>query len=269
MDDRELGRFLAARRAARRPQDAGLPGGGRRRAPGLRREELAALAAVSVDYLVRLEQGRQRDPSVEVLTALARALALDAAARRHLFALAGRLDPAPVEGAAREVPAALETLIGRAAPAPAWVLNRRTDLLAWNAPAEALLGPLSTRPEPNWLRLVFGAPAHRTLWADWALVAQDAVAHLRASGPPVPSALIRELKGVAPEFSALWEAREVRAACSPRRAARHPQAGPLDFDLTLLEAGDLRVVVHEPATDATREAWIAHLARGPQRLRAV
>ena len=263
----ELGAFLRARRAARSPEAAGLPGGGRRRAPGLRREELAALAGVSVDYLVRLEQGRQHEPSAEVLRALAAGLGLDGEARRHLFGLAGRTDPQPVDPAVRTVPAPLRRLLLAAHPAPAWVLNRRSDLVARNGAADALLG------EPvdgaNYVELVTGV--RRPLWADPTLVVQDAVAHLRAATAdvrdhPAITGLVRRLSA-APEFAALWARREVRAACSPARTVRHPQAGELGFDVQLLAAagGDLQLVVLEPHPES-RERWTAYL-EGPGRPR--
>lgn len=262
----ELGAFLRAHRAARTPVAAGLPGGGRRRAPGLRREELAALAGMSVDYLVRLEQGRQREPSPEVLGALARALGLGGEPRRHLFALAGRTDPQPVDPVVRDVPAPVRRLLVAAHPAPAWVVNRRRDLVAWNRPAEALLGGLA--PGVNHLHLVFGERA--ALWADPALVAQDAVAGLRAATAeardhPAVVALVRELAAAHPAFARLWGRRDVRAACSPVRDVRHPEAGDLGFDVQLLDTngGDLQLVVLEPR-EGTRERWAAHLA-GPGR----
>lgn len=259
----ELGAFLKARRAGRRPEVAGLPGGGRRRTPGLRREELAALAGVSVDYLVRLEQGRQHEPSAEVLRALATGLGLTGETRRHLFALAGRTDPQPVEPAERAVAAPLLRLLTAAHPAPAWVLNRRADLVAWNGAAEALLGDLNG--EPNYLRLVFGDRG--ALWADRALVAQDAVAHLRAVTTdirehPAVGELVRELSAAAPEFARLWARRDVRSACSPARDVRHPEAGDLGFDVQLLDTdgGNLQLVVLEPRTES-RVRWTAHVER--------
>lgn len=260
----ELGAFLTARRAARSPADAGLPGGGRRRTPGLRREELAALAGVSVDYLVRLERGRQREPSVEVLRALATGLGLSPDGRRHLFALAGRTDPGAPDPTVDTVPAPLSRLLVAAHPAPAWVLNGRGDLVAWNAAAEVLLGDL-TGGERNYLRLVLGDRGR--LWADRALVVADAVAHLRAAtvgvrDHPEIVRLVEELSEY-PEFARLWAGRDVRAACSPARDVHHPGAGDLAFDVQLLDAagGHLRLVVLEPRSDESRRRWNAHLDR--------
>lgn len=267
----ELGAFLRARRADRAPADAGLPGGGRRRAPGLRREELAALAGVSVDYLVRLEQGRQHEPSAEVLRALADALGLVGDARRHLFALAGRIDRQPVDPAVREVPPSLRRLVVAAHPAPAWVVNRRRDIVAWNPAAEALLGEIA--PVAHHLHLVFGDRA--ALWADPALVAQDTVASMRAATAevrdhPAVAGLVREMATAYPAFARLWARQDVRTACSPARTVRHPQAGELCFDVALLDAGggDLQLVVFEPQ-DRSRERWAAYVdgrTRDGQRL---
>lgn len=278
-DPTALGAYLQARRAARTPESAGLPGGGRRRTPGLRREELAALAGVSVDYLVRLEQGRHREPSAEVLGALAGALGLNAQGRRHLFWLGGRPDPGPRLAAARDVSEPLRRLVERASPSPAWVLNRRRDVLAWNAGATALLGDLAAlAPEQrNQLHLVFGDPAARTLWVDWRLVAQDTVAQLRSVLAGVPAGddveqLVTSLAGRVPEFAELWARQDVARACNPVRAVSHPVAGDLVFEVELLDAadGDVQVVVLEPSDDTSRRRWAAHVGSSADgRLRAL
>ncbi|UUY05365.1 helix-turn-helix transcriptional regulator [Svornostia abyssi] len=267
-DPAALGQFLQARRAERTPAAAGLPAWGRRRTPGLRREELAALAGVSIDYLTRLEQGRHAQPSPDVLSALASALGLTDAARAHLFLLAGRPDPGPVVLARDDVPGPVRRLVERADPFPAWVLNRRRDLLVWNEGATALLGDLAAMDaeQRNQLRLVFTTPAARALWADWPLVAQDTVAQLRAvTGPagadPEVAALVADLSAASPEFAELWARHDVAPACSPLRAAHHPEAGELRFDLGLFDAagGDLQVVVAEPHDDATQSRWTAFM----------
>ncbi|MBJ7519693.1 MAG: helix-turn-helix transcriptional regulator [Solirubrobacteraceae bacterium] len=278
-DPTALGAYLQARRVLRTPESAGLPGGGRRRTPGLRREELAALAGVSVNYLVRLEQGRHREPSAEVLAALARALGLNAQGRRHLFWLAGRPDPGPRIAAAREVSEPLRHLIERVAPSPAWILNRRRDILFWNTGAVALLGDLADLPdaERNQLHLTFRSPAARALWADWHLVAQDTVAQLRPILAGVPAgddieAMIADLVADDPDFAALWARHDVARACNPVRAVHHPEAGDLVFEAELLDAGDgdLQVVLLDPSDASSRGRWAAYVAgRGDGRLRSV
>ena len=170
----QLGEFVRTRRARVSPELAGLDVGVRRRVPGLRREELAQLAHVSIDYVVRLEQGRIGRPSSDILEALARALLLDAAERRHLFRLAAASEPTPDGGAGTEVRPGLALLVRSLEPAPAVVLSRRLDLLVWNPTAEALLGPFGA--ERNYARLVFGDAATRALHADWDEAARETVA---------------------------------------------------------------------------------------------
>lgn len=274
-DAAALGVYLRARRQARTPESAGLPRGTRRRTPGLRREELAALAGVSSDYLTRLEQGRHHDPSPEVLAALATALGLNAHGRRHLFMLGGRPDPGPRMAGASHVPRPLALLVDRVSPSPAWILNRRRDILVWNAGAEVLWGGLETRPpvERNQLRLTFLDPATRSLWADWPLVAQDTVAQLRHSIADVPAGFEDLLDTLQDDddFQALWASHEVARACNPVRLVRHPQAGDVMFEVELLDAadGDLQLVVLDPSDSAGSHRWTSVVARALGGLQAV
>jgi transcriptional regulator with XRE-family HTH domain len=161
----QLGEFVRTRRARVSPHLVGLDAGARRRVPGLRREELAQLAHVSVDYVVRLEQGRIGRPSLDILEALARGPPLDPVERRHLFRLAATSEPTLDAGAGTRVRPGLELLVHSLEPSPAVVLSRRLDLLVWNPTAEALLGPFGA--ELNYARLVFGDPATRARHADW------------------------------------------------------------------------------------------------------
>lgn len=269
-----LGEFLRARRAARDPRAAGLPGGGTRRTAGLRREELAALAGLSVDYLARLEQGRHRDPSPEVLAALASALGLDTDGRRHLSGLAGRAGPATVEVRRLAVPEAVGRLVERSSPSPAWLLNRVKDVLRWNRAAVELLGDPAGLPvaERNYVRMVF-APRHP--WVAPDAVRADVLAHLRqttapAAGDPVVAGVVADLARDLPGFGALWAQQDVTRACRPVRMLDHPVLGRLTFGSELLDAqgGDLHLVVLEPADERTRELWPA-FAAGAAGLRAV
>ncbi len=278
-DPAALGAYLKARRTTRTPEAAGLPGGGRRRTPGLRREELAALAGLSIDYLTRLEQGRHPEPSAQVLSALADALGLTADGRRHLFGLGGRQDPGPRTVTAREVPEPLRRLVTRSDPHPAFVLNRRRDLLVWNTGAAFLFG-LDARPphEHNLVHLTFAEDA-RALWSDWPMVAQDTVAQLRAAlaqttADPGGDAFVDELSARSAEFAALWARHDVARACNPARRAHHPVAGELIFELELLDAadGDLQLVLLECLGGADRRRWTEHVLRasgGAPRLHVV
>lgn len=255
-DARELGLFLRSRRAARTPQAAGLRGGGTRRTAGLRREELATLSGVSIEYLVRLEQGRHPEPSGQVLSALADCLGLDRAQRRHLFALAGRSDPGPSLAVRTDVPPALLRLLVQVEPDAAWVLNRRRDILAWNRGGSALFNGLEGLPiaQRNQVRLLFGSPAGTdTGWSDVDLVQRDTVAQLRsaftdAAFDPATAALVDEVAQLSPDFRALWEERQVARSCSLRRSWRHPAAGVVRFGTELLDldGGDLQLVLMQP-----------------------
>ncbi|MFI1071664.1 helix-turn-helix domain-containing protein [Streptomyces puniciscabiei] len=234
-----LGEFLRARRALVRPEDVGLPGGGLRRVPGLRREEVAMLAGISADYYLRLEQGRDRNPSVQVLQAIAGVLRLDADATAHLVGLAqDRPGPGLRSGRpARQVPESLLELIDGWPRNPAYVQNRYTDCLAANALATALTP--TYRPGVNLLRAVLLDPAERELRRDWADLTEEGVAALRAeAGADTDDPRLRDLVGElslrSERFRTLWARHEVR----PRRGRvshlAHPQVGELDLRSTKL-----------------------------------
>ncbi len=282
-DARELGLFLRSRRAARSPQAAGLRGGGNRRTPGLRREELATLSGVSIEYLVRLEQGRHPEPSVQVLSTLAECLGLDRSQRGHLFALAGRRDPGPALTVRTDVPSSLQRLLVQVEPDAAWVLNRRRDVLAWNRGGAALLGGLEDQPlaRRNQVRMLFSESTERAArdgegWADLDLVRRDTVAQLRtafaeAAFDPATAALVDELGQESAEFRDQWVERQVARACSRRRAWRHPKAGAIDFvtELMDVDGGELQVVLMQPAEQDTAR-WTAFVDSWSRRaLRAV
>jgi transcriptional regulator with XRE-family HTH domain len=181
----ELGAFLRGRREAVTPAEAGLPTGARRRTPGLRRAELATLAGVSVDYLTRLEQGRDRNPSAEILGALADALRLSRSERIHLRMLAKTGDGASCRGLAvdppnRTVRPTVQALLDRLEPAPAYVADRLGDVLACTTGYQQLAGPLGLLDgdRPNLVRFVFTDPRARTAYPDWERVADERVAAL-------------------------------------------------------------------------------------------
>jgi transcriptional regulator with XRE-family HTH domain len=232
--DADLGRFLQARRARVRPDDVGLPDYGRRRVPGLRREELAQLAGVSVDYYVRLEQGRAAHPSVEVLDALARALQLDDVAQRHLHELAAHAaarapDPPP---RGERVHAALQTILDRLDGMPGFVIGRRMDVLAWNRLAAALIADFGAlAPERrNLARFMFLDPAARERYVDWERCAHAHVGFLRLAAGRDPNdqelaALIGELSVKNEQFARWWATHEVRQKTRGTKRYRHPVVG--------------------------------------------
>ncbi|MEU0335596.1 helix-turn-helix transcriptional regulator [Streptomyces sp. NPDC006193] len=256
-----LGEFLRARRALVRPEDVGLPGGGLRRVPGLRREEVALLAGISSDYYLRLEQGRDRNPSVQVLEAVARVLRLDADATAHLVGLA-RDRPVPgVSSAARtqQVPASLRQLIEGWPRNPAYVQNRYTDCLAANPLATALTP--SYRPGVNLLRAVLLDPAERALRRDWEDLTAEGVAALRSeAGSDADDPRLRDLVGElslrSERFRTLWARHEVRSRRGRVSRLTHPQVGDLDLHSTKLsvEGADRLTLVVFHAEPGSRSA---------------
>ncbi|AEW99592.1 putative DNA-binding protein (plasmid) [Streptantibioticus cattleyicolor NRRL 8057 = DSM 46488] len=177
MADNDLGEFLRSRRSALRPDEIGMASHGTRRVPGLRREEVAVLAGVNADYYTRLEQGRERRPSSQVLDALSRALRLDDDARAHLYRLAGTVPDEPAAPVPDQVSATLRQLMDGYTHTPAFVLDRTLDILAANALADALYAPF--HPADNLARMTFADPAGRTFYQEWHKAAQAVVANLR------------------------------------------------------------------------------------------
>ncbi|MER7445093.1 helix-turn-helix domain-containing protein [Micromonospora avicenniae] len=252
--DNALGDFLKARRGRVRPDEAGLTSFGRRRVPGLRRDELARLAGVSQHYLTRLEQGTDRNPSPQVLNALASALQLNQDERAHLTALA---TPAPPPRAHAVASAAVRQLIDSFGQTPAYVRDRRFDVLAANKLAMAL-SPLYT-PGQNLVRDMFRDPTVRTLFPDWAQIAAQSVAALRAEADardPATADLIAELLADS-QFRDLWTAHDVRPTRDEVKRFHHPVVGPLTLRReTLTVAGaDGQVIIAYQAAPETPSAY--------------
>ncbi|GHC60190.1 transcriptional regulator [Streptomyces cinnamoneus] len=260
---RALGGFLRARRERVAPEHVGLAGSRRRRVRGLRREELAQLAGISVDYYVRLEQGRATQPSVEVLDALAGALGLDAAERRHLTTLAcSRGGPAP---RARVSPL-LQRVMDAMADLPAFATDHRLDVVAWNVLGAELMGGLAEpgRRDRNQARYLFLDPACREVFPEWEDRAVEAVGQLRVSAGRYPddaelAGLINELSGHSPEFRRIWATGEVVMCTAGRKRLRHPVAGLLHLDHEALHVptapGEVGLVVHVfSADEGSRDA---------------
>ena len=253
----ELARFLRNRRAALLPQDVGLPVDRRRRTPGLRREEVALLAGVSVTWYTWLEQGRRINASVDVLSALARGLRLDDAGRDHLLTLAARDEP-PGSGAdpADEAPDALVRLIASMEPAPAYVLGPTWRFLAWNRAESRLYPRLDSLDghRRNLLWVIFSDPAVRDLLPDWADQARQILAEFRAGtarlrSHPDVCAVIDDLTATSPEFAEWWAHHDVASFQTRLRHYRHPWAGDLVFEyqqLTPSEWPGLKVVCQLP-----------------------
>ncbi|WP_017624873.1 helix-turn-helix transcriptional regulator [Nocardiopsis chromatogenes] len=255
MDRRtELGRFLRSRRARITPEDAGVPHfGGRRRVPGLRREELAQLAGVSVDHYVRLEQGRGVHFSDEVLDAVARVLRLDASERRHLYDLArpdSAAAPGPgADGAAPEPPGAvrsgLRLLVASMGDVPAYVLDHRLNVVAWNPLAAELLTDFGALPPErrNIVRLMFLDEAFAEVYRDRERKAEDVVAFLRLNagrdqGDAELGALVAQMSRESPRFRRLWADHPVKEKTNGRYGFRHPLVGEFELNYETLRLPD-------------------------------
>jgi transcriptional regulator with XRE-family HTH domain len=236
----ELGDFLQARRSELSPAEVGLPGTGhRRRVPGLRREEVAALASISTDFYTRIEQGRRR-ASKEVLSALARVLRLSADERDYVFELSGR-EQRPGRPAPQQAQPQLRRLLDDLTTTPAVVLGRRTDILAWNPMAAALFTDFGRLPEQqrNFVRLVFCDDGVRGLYPHWEYAARNGVAQLRreaAQDPDDPdlAALVDELSQRDKDFRRWWTAHQVAVRGTGTNQVRHPVVGELTLDWAAL-----------------------------------
>ncbi|WP_406287136.1 helix-turn-helix transcriptional regulator [Streptomyces sp. NBC_00209] len=275
--DGELGDFLRSRRARISPEDVGLTSYGRRRVPGLRREEVAQLAGVSVDYYIRLEQGRGPSVSDAVLDAVARVLRLDETEHAYLRTVArpdarrtpARRTPARTEPTARRVRPGLRLLLDLFDRAPAFVLGRRMDVLAWNALGDALSG-FSRMPaaERNMPRQAFLDPGARELYPDWPAVAAETVAHLRLDAglhqdDKELAALVGELSLKSEDFRRLWADHQVKAKTYGVKRMAHPVVGALTLPYeTLAVPGepDLSLVVYTPEPGSETAERIALLA---------
>lgn len=275
----ELGEFLRARRARLRPEDVGLPDyGGRRRVPGLRREELAQLAGVSAGYYARLEQGLSPNASDAVLDAIARVLRLDETERAHLHHLARHRPRRRRRPRPERLRPNVRLMIDAFGDVPALVIGRRTDVLAWNRTAHALLAghlPYQGPDRPNVARLVFLDPHTRELYADWRAKARDTVAELRMTAARHPddpelAELIGELTVRSAEFAALWAAHPVHRCDPPARTFRHPLVGSMTLGNEVMELSQdegqrLAVFTAVPGTpDAAALGLLAGLATAPR-----
>jgi transcriptional regulator with XRE-family HTH domain len=266
----ELAACLRTWRDRLTPAEAGLAAGGQRRAPGLRREEVAHLAGLSVDYLARLEQGRASNPSPSVLAPLARALRLTDEERAHLFRVAGHAEPAagPMR---RHLTPSIQRVLDRLADVPVMVVDAGWSVVAANPLATALIGDLAgLRPrERNILwRHFTGAPSRliRSPEEDAAMEA-EAVADLHKAFGRHPDdeqlhSLVADLRAVSPRFAELWERRPVAARGPERKTLEHPEIGrlTLDCDVLTVAGSDLRIVVYTAAPGSPDASALALLA---------
>ncbi|MEU6829370.1 helix-turn-helix transcriptional regulator [Nocardia beijingensis] len=259
--DNRLGAFLRARRELVRPEDFGLPGGGQRRVAGLRREEIALLAGVSADYYVRLEQGRDRHPSEQVIASLARVFALDEEGTAHLRELArptAKRQRAPRRP--ERVAPGLLRLMNAWPHTPALVLGRYLDVLAAN-PLAAAVNSCSV-PGVNQVRMVFLDPEAHDLYLDWPTIAADTVASLRATAgadldDPRLTELVGELSLKSEEFRQLWARHDVRVKTAGVKEFRNPMVGDLTLSYETFSVngapGQMLIAYHaEPGSSSER-----------------
>lgn len=262
----ELGSALRAWRRRVTPVEIGLPAGGDRRTPGLRREELALLAGVSVDYLVRLEQGRARNPSAQVLAAFASALRLPPGERELLYQLAGSVPP-PSGEVPRAVPRGVQLMLDRMSDSPLAVFTAAWDTVQWNRLWAELLGDpaaLDARARNLIWRHFASGPGSSRVERDAARTdsfEREMVADLRRAAERYPDDLaVRELIGALraeyPRFEQLWSGYEAAPASASRKTIVHPRLGPitLDCDVLTLDGSDLRIVLYsaEPGSADAR-----------------
>jgi len=262
----DISQFLTSRRAKVTPEQAGLPSYGKRRVPGLRREEVASLAGLSVDYYKRLERGNLAGVSDMVLESLAAALRLDDAERAHLFDLAKAANPAapkPTKPVKRRVRPVIQQIVDSMA-SPALVRNAHADYVTANPLGRALYAPMFESPEqpPNSARFTFLDPAAVDFYPDWDRVATELVAHLRSEAGRNPydkglSDLVGELATRSDEFRVRWAAHNVRFHRTGTKRLHHPVVGDLDltYETMALEADDgltMSVYTAEPGSPSAQ-----------------
>ena len=261
----QLGEFLRARRGEVSPESAGLVSqGSYRRVAGLRREEVAQLAGVSTDYYTRLEQGRHLSPSEAVLDAIATVLRLDAAGRKHLADLARASRARPRATERQQVRPGLLRLMETLDDHPAFVLGRRTDVLAANRLARALLADFHAMParERNLTRWILLDPAARGLYRDWRTIASEMVAILRLEAgrqpdDPRTTELVGELAVKSDDFNRWWLRQKVLERGGGSKHFRHPVVGELTIDyeaLTLPADPDQTLFIYTARPGASQEA---------------
>ncbi|MGZ3667592.1 MAG: helix-turn-helix transcriptional regulator [Ktedonobacterales bacterium] len=267
----ELAQFLRTRRERITPQQAGLPSGARRRTPGLRREELAQLAGVGATWYTWLEQGRAISVSGQVLESLARTLQLDADERAHLFILARQQLPADSLPLTQSIDPALQLILDTMGIYPAWVLNPRWDIVAWNQATCRAFGNISTLAsrKRHLLWLLFTDMQYRAMFVDWEESAQHALAYFRAStqryiGEPWLTQLIHELSQASPAFRQWWPRHDIQGRQTEPKRLIHPLVGLLVLQPTTFQVADypdLQMIVYTPVSGTKTAAKLALLSQ--------
>ncbi|WP_128375197.1 helix-turn-helix transcriptional regulator [Streptomyces cavernae] len=262
-----LGEFLRARREMTSPAQAGVPWSGRRRTPGLRREEVAQSSGVSTDYYARLEQGREKHPSAQVVHALARALGLNPEETAHLHQLAHTARGRVRRGGGVLVAPSLLRLMDGWLDTPGLILDRRLDVLAGNRLGRALFAGMLEQGETNLVRFTFLDPAAREFYPDWERVARSGLAALRAGSgdlvnDPKLTELVGELSLKSPEFRKLWARHDVRGKAHEAKSFNHHQVGELTLtydSFTVDSATDQQLIVYQAEPGSASQQALALL----------
>jgi transcriptional regulator with XRE-family HTH domain len=268
----ELADFLKKRRAAIQPEDVGLQNGSRRRTPGLRREEVAALAGVGATWYTWLEQGRDVRASLDVFESLARALKLTPAERIHLILLGRGEEAPPCDTPAERVSPTVRRLIENLGANPAYLLGRRWDYLAWNRAACVLFGDFGKLPRAarNHVWQTFTDPLRREMMTDWEKSSRLLIAKFRADsahhlGDPAFEQLIESLRNASPEFCKAWKRHEVARSGEGRKTLIHPVAGTLVFEHAVFSPQnppEQRLILYSPTDEHDTRAKLAQLLGG-------
>ncbi|PYI51884.1 helix-turn-helix transcriptional regulator [Paenibacillus flagellatus] len=265
-----LSEFLTAHRARLQPQSVGLPAGGRRRTPGLRREEVAQVAGVSTTWYTWLEQGRDISMSAQVLDRIAFALRLNEEERDYLFALAlGPSAPAPAADKPPELPSSLGLILGELKYCPSIVSDRKCDIVGWNRAASAVFMDFEQVPpdERNLIWLLFTRKELRALAVNWEHFVSGFIAIFRYYygkyvGDPWYGSFVERLGGRNEEFRAFWDRNDVSSAPELFIEFRHAKAGKMLFDLTSMQVqgrADLRCSVYTPSVGSDTETKMKRL----------
>jgi transcriptional regulator with XRE-family HTH domain len=267
---RELAAFLRSRRERIQPDDVGFAPGGRRRTPGLRREEVAQLAGVGVTWYTWLEQGRDINVSAQVIEAISRTLRLDRLERNHLYTLAG-ITLGPAKSNCDGLPPAVQRVLDKLSPYPAQVLNSRYDVMAYNQAYRKVIIDLEAVPleERNLLWLTFASSEWRCVFSDGESIKMQLVAGYRAAmadhlGEPCWHDLTERLLASSPEFAELWERHDVAAPSGRIKLLDNPKVGVLRMEpanLWLSQLGQYRATVYTPVDEET-EAKLHTLVYG-------
>ena len=269
---KEFGEFLRSRRERLLPAEVGLRGGGRRRTPGLRREEVSLLAGVGTTWYTWLEQGRDVRASVEVLQAVADTLRLNQTERHHLFSLHGKSLPGMEAKDIETVPASVQRMLDSLQAQPAYVLGRRWDILAWNQAAVAVFGDFGklSKEERNVMFMLFANADHRKLLLDWEEVARASLAFFRIdsakhSGDPEFVSLIDVLTRRSRAFRTWWPKHEVSKRLTGIKRIQHPTAGLMVLEhvaFAHMDGSDMKLVLYTPLPDSDSQSKMRVLLQG-------